>query len=152
MKDNIPYDEFKTIKHFLADNRYQFRLKDLFLEIAYMLGCAGRYDAAECVFRAIIAADPGDAGGLLGLGNVLLMTGRFDESESTYSEVLRETPNDPAARAFLGELHLCTGRPVTGKELLESVCLEQPDSKVGIWASGLLDFCKELENESAFIS
>lgn len=119
-----------------------------FLESGYMYGCVGEYSRATQCFEGVLAICPDHVGGLLGLGNTLLMIGDTDRSEAAYRRVLEISPDDPAALAFLGELYLCTQRREEGKHLLESVWWNHPDSQVSTWAKTLLDVAAELDNEN----
>jgi tetratricopeptide (TPR) repeat protein len=78
----------------------------LLVETGYFLGNLRRYQAAEKVFRGVLAVAPDLEAAQIGLGNIRLLLGDKTEAESIYSDLVKTNPNSPVAHAYYGELLL----------------------------------------------
>jgi len=71
------------------------------IELGHALILAGRLLDAKSCFNQVLAADPGNADALLGLGGVFEDQGQRHSAEAVYGEILQRFPGHPAAVACL---------------------------------------------------
>lgn len=86
-----------------------------------------RYDEAERRYRALIAADPGDAGLRSSLAGVLGALGRYDEAHAELDAALAADPINPEGYHNKGVLLERTGRAAEAVELYRTAVRYRPD-------------------------
>ena len=69
-----------------------------------LLRSGGLIERAEALLRRMVAANPGDAGALLRLGDVLRGKGRLDEAHKCYRRAAALRPDDPRVRWLVAVL------------------------------------------------
>ncbi len=95
------------------------RTSDTALEAALADHRAGRLAAAEDVYRTVIAAHPGNAGGNHHLGVLLVQTGRTDEGLSHLKSALEANGAEPLYYFSLAKGLLAAGNPAEAGAVLK---------------------------------
>jgi Tfp pilus assembly protein PilF len=89
----------------------------------YILGLIakqqGRGEDALASFRRVLAADPGDVGANVQVGQLLAQQRKYDEAEKAFNAALREEPYNGTALYNLGTVLVRAGKGAEAKSVLE---------------------------------
>ncbi len=110
------------------------------LEQAHELRINGQYDEAIELYREVLAADPGCAEALWGLGLSLMNIGEFDEALEL---IVQATDADPENQLYLldaGKHYTMLGMYDEAKPFFERVIELDPESKYGVEARKQLSY------------
>ncbi|HEV2801907.1 MAG TPA: tetratricopeptide repeat protein [Pyrinomonadaceae bacterium] len=109
------------------------------MEAGFVLREAGKYDAAEAVFRGVIELLPQSDVPRVALGTVELHRGRFAEALSIYDEALSLRPDSLYARVHHAEALLFQQRRTEAEAELHEVIAADAQSPHSRTARALLD-------------
>lgn len=87
---------------------------------------AGRWQAAESGYRAVLAREPGNRDAQLGLAALAVQAGEADSARQRYRALLRRDPKDPLALAALASLG--QSGDIDSETELKLHLVEQPQS------------------------
>jgi tetratricopeptide (TPR) repeat protein len=88
----------------------------------------GQLQAAETLYRQVIAAEPEHLRGTFLLGAVLVQLGQYEQAESFLRKSLEINPDHTPARMELGNLAYLTGEFETAAECFRTVTDHEPEN------------------------
>ncbi|EFH13047.1 tetratricopeptide repeat protein [Pseudoroseomonas cervicalis] len=101
---------------------------ELRMYLAQMLLKAGRADACEVQYRAVLEIDPHHAKALLGLSQTLAARGDRAEAVSLVRRLMEGGSPEPETCLWLGQLLLYVGEPAQAEPLYRAVVERDPDN------------------------
>jgi len=105
-----------------------------------LLGAAPSARLADAVAaqRTLVEEQPGNAGALNDLGNLLVETGALEEAEEAYRRAMEIEPSRPEAPFNLALLQAANDHPREARRLLKAMLKEHPDHAWGHYQLGTL--------------
>ncbi len=108
------------------------------LDIAYVAAHAGKVNAANTIFNAILAADPKSVPATIGISLTHYMTDQFSKGEELLLEVIKNNPNDQEALGVLSLGYLLSGNAFKAKETAQQMDLSDDTKETAILAKEIL--------------
>ena len=124
----------------MARNKINHHLAAALLAAPLLLGAAPTEPLRQAVAaqRDQVAAQPGSAGALNDLGNLLVETGELAEAEEVYRQAMAIDPSRPEPPFNLALLLAATDHPREARKLLKAMLKEHPDHAWGHYQLGTL--------------
>jgi tetratricopeptide (TPR) repeat protein len=95
-------------------------------DLARVLSWAGRFDAADAAYRAMMAEDPGSAEALIGLARVTSWRGDLAAGEALWRRVVEARPDDADGHMGLSQVLRWRGQPRAALEHAEAAARLRP--------------------------
>lgn len=119
------------------------------LEQANQLLMAGQRSSAAVFYRQMLAAEPGNADALHGLGIAAWQDGRVDEARSHLSQAAALCPDKAGYWSVLGDVERMAGDFATAESCLRRALALQPDSPQALNNMGMVYLAQGRHTEAA---
>jgi tetratricopeptide (TPR) repeat protein len=103
----------------------------------------GRYVEAEGYFTQALAAEPGRADALIGLGIAQYKQGEIDQASDTLEKALQVRPNEPSVRLYLGLAYLRNRDTLQAEQQLTALRSLDIDPRIGRQIDRALEVIKQ---------
>jgi tetratricopeptide (TPR) repeat protein len=96
-----------------------------------------QFEQAGDVYQDLIAAEPENPNGYIGLGTSLSLQGRYEDAEEAYQEALRISPGSVEALIGMGSVSASTGDFSAASEYYTQALDHDPDHPNAHWGLAL---------------